>query len=122
MTEKHTHKLKRITHRNGEKVYFCVLNCTFKINVKLSLGKRNICWRCGVEFPMNEYSMRLAKPHCPKCHQYEGGVVTQEVLETAKDPIQALRDRLNSTAKVKPSGLPNVAVLDISDDKEDDLL
>ncbi len=65
----HTHKLKKINYKSGNSVFFCVLDCGFKISVPLSLGKKSICWRCGEEFIMNEYSLRLTKPHCSSCHK-----------------------------------------------------
>lgn len=67
MAAKHTHKLKRLTYSNGESIYFCVLDCNYKIKVQLALGKNTVCWRCGREFPINEYSIRLAKPTCTSC-------------------------------------------------------
>lgn len=67
--EKHTHKLKRLVHKSGNVVFFCVLDCSYKISSALALGKSCICWRCGEKFLMNEYSLRLAKPHCENCHK-----------------------------------------------------
>lgn len=72
-TEEHIHKLKRIKFKSGNAVYFCALDCNFKIQVPLSLGKKTICWRCGNPFTMNEYSIRLARPHCEKCHKSKDG-------------------------------------------------
>src|SRR5689334_188717 len=72
-SKNHTHKLKRHTYKTGNSVYFCVLdNCNFKIGTEFSLGKSNVCWRCGNDFAMNSYSIRLAKPHCPDCHKAKG--------------------------------------------------
>lgn len=66
----HTHKFKRYKYKTGASVFFCTLdNCNFKIGVEFSLGKSNICWRCGKTFEMNSYAIRLARPHCPECHQ-----------------------------------------------------
>lgn len=72
MTEKtkHIHKLKRLRYKSGNDIFFCALpDCTFKTNISLALGKRSICWRCGEPFIMNEYSLRLSKPHCDNCHK-----------------------------------------------------
>lgn len=67
--EKHTHKLKRLRYKSGNVIFFCTLpDCKFKSSVPLLLGKRNICWRCGEEFLMTDYALRLAKPHCDDCH------------------------------------------------------
>lgn len=66
----HIHKLKRLRYKSGNAIFFCVLpDCKFKASIPLSLGKRSTCWRCGNEFIMNDYSLRLAKPHCEACHQ-----------------------------------------------------
>ena len=66
---KHTHKLKRFKYKSGNTVYFCSLpDCNFKSTPALLIGKRSICNRCGEEFILNEYSIRLAKPHCLNCH------------------------------------------------------
>lgn len=68
--EKHTHKFKRLKYKSGNVIFFCSLpDCTFKTNIALALGKRSICWRCSQPFIMNEYSLRLAKPHCDSCHR-----------------------------------------------------
>lgn len=70
MPEKHVHKLKRHTYKTGNTVFFCAMpDCSYKTATALALGKRCICWRCGEPFIMNEYSVRLAKPHCEKCHK-----------------------------------------------------
>lgn len=70
--EKHIHKLKRIAFKSGNKIYFCTLpDCNYKLSTTLSLGKRALCWRCGNSFIMNEYSIRLAKPHCENCHKFK---------------------------------------------------
>lgn len=101
---KHTHKLKRITYKSGNTMYFCVLDCNFKISPALALGKKSICWRCGHEFIMSEYSLRLAKPHCEGCHKpknadviegddsslvdkYTYGPVTQETEPTLAERL-----------------------------------
>jgi hypothetical protein len=66
----HVHKLKRLKYKSGNIIFFCSLpDCTFKTNIALALGKRSLCWRCGKDFIMSEYSLRLAKPHCDACHK-----------------------------------------------------
>lgn len=108
--EKHTHKLKRIRFKTGNAVFFCALpDCHYKINQALALGKRNICWRCGDEFIMNEYSLRLAKPHCDSCHRPKGFIDKQPSLTVAtSEQLQmngiegaglSLADRLTSVIK-----------------------
>lgn len=73
MTDKtHVHRLKRHVHKSGHAIFFCTLpDCTYKINVALALGKRAICWRCGKEFLLDEYALRLVKPHCEDCHKHK---------------------------------------------------
>jgi hypothetical protein len=86
MIRKHTHKLKRKSYRNKEQIYFCVLDCDYKINVTLAEGKEVICWRCGKPFNITTYSCRLAKPHCSACHKFE--VTTPELhVDIADDSI-----------------------------------
>jgi len=105
--EKHSHKLKRHVYNTGNKVYFCVLpECSYKVDVALSLGKRIICWRCDSPFNQNEYSIRLAKPHCPECQKKKDKkheVSTNEVSKTiAHSEVHDLRSRL-SNAIPKPT-------------------
>src|SRR5438067_8789642 len=65
--EKHIHKFLRHSYKNGEQIYFCVLNCKFRCNVKLALGKVVLCNVCGNPFEMNQRSCRMAKPNCDTC-------------------------------------------------------
>src|ERR1035437_8869214 len=66
----HIHKFKRLIYKSGNSIFFCATpDCKQKISIPLALGKRSICWRCGEPFVMNEYSLRLAKPHCDACHK-----------------------------------------------------
>lgn len=72
--QKHVHQLKRHRYRSGREIYFCTLpDCTHKIDPAFAVGKRSICNRCGEEFLLSEYSVRLAKPHCDKCHKSKSG-------------------------------------------------
>ncbi len=113
---KHTHKLKRIKYNNNEEMYFCVLDCTFKVVVKEALGKKTICWRCGDEFLMNEYSIRRAKPCCNKCIDHKetlseseisfANIRTADVSKEGKinKPTSSLKERLgNLTSKTETS-------------------
>lgn len=90
-TEKHVHKFKRLRYKSGNEIFFCALpDCSVKINPALALGKRSICWRCGESFIMNEYSLRLAKPHCEGCHK------SKKILGELTEPL-SLADRLQQT-------------------------
>lgn len=100
---KHIHKLKRHNYKSGSAVFFCALDCTFKCNIPLALGKKTICWRCEQPFDMNEYSLRLAKPHCPDCHKPKKADTTSEESPTSEilpgvlgSPL-SLAERLNRT-------------------------
>ncbi len=74
MIEKHVHRLRRLKYKTGNAIFFCTLpDCSYKINTNLALGKRSICNRCGQEFLMDEYNLRLAKPHCLACHVSKDG-------------------------------------------------
>lgn len=104
-TQDHIHKLKRIKFKTGNSVYFCALDCNFKIAVPLSLGKRSLCWRCGEPFNMNEYSIRLARPHCEKCHKSKDSVEQQEDYK--------LTDEHGDEAKFKGVGVqPQMSLAD----------
>jgi len=79
--EKHVHKLKKIRFKSGNTFFFCTLpDCSFKVNPALALGKRCLCWRCGQDFILDEYSIRLVKPHCRSCHKPKNEV-TQVKIE-----------------------------------------
>jgi hypothetical protein len=101
----HIHKLKRLKYKSGNITFFCALpDCNFKINPALALGKRSLCWRCGKDFIMNEYALRLAKPHCQECHKPKKEVVDIEDRtfdsETKLGPSElSLSERLSQTIK-----------------------
>lgn len=100
-TLQHPHKLRRHRYEStGNAIYFCILpDCNFKTEVKLTLGKRSICWRCGREFIMNENSIRLAKPHCNACTKKKTEELpVDEVLQpVAEATTDSLKDRLSKT-------------------------
>lgn len=102
----HIHKLRRHKYPNGTKVYFCTLDCNYKIEAALALGKRVLCNICGDEFIMNEYSIKLAKPHCTQCGKMkiqdaEGknrfvskGRPQAALADLASNSVQSLKERL----------------------------
>ncbi len=73
------------------------------MNPKLALGKKSICWRCGEEFILNEYSLRLVKPHCSKCHKPKGNdIPLNDLVSPSSNSIidnipLSLADRLSNT-------------------------
>jgi hypothetical protein len=86
--EKHIHKLRRHTYKSGNATYFCAMpDCSFKISPPLAIGKRSICWRCERSFILNEYSVRLAKPHCEECHKPKGQVIQILDLDSISDHV-----------------------------------
>jgi hypothetical protein len=92
--EKHIHKLKRVTYKSGNSIFFCTLpDCPYKSKTELVLGKRSICWRCNEPFIMNDYSLRLAKPHCENCHKPKN-------IDDIKDPIKD--DVIDNDMKLEP--------------------
>lgn len=98
----HAHKFKRIKYKSGNTIYFCILpDCNVKLATALSLGKKAICWRCDEEFIMNEYSIRLAKPHCIKCHKVKDidNSIKIDMNEVAPAEGLSLSERLQQTIK-----------------------
>lgn len=88
----HIHKFKRLRYKSGNIIFFCALpDCSQKINIALALGKRSLCWRCGNEFLITEYSLRLAKPHCESCHK------PKKVADIPTFDSLSLSDRLSQT-------------------------
>jgi len=110
----HVHKLRRHAYKNGTKVYFCCLpDCNYKVDVGLAIGKRSLCNICGSEFLMNEYSIKLSKPHCSSCGKIrvkdDNGKVKfvnkgrLEVIagELASSPVTSLRERLGAVVTME---------------------
>jgi len=110
--QKHPHKLKRYTYKSGNTVYFCTLpDCHFKIETALILGKTIICNLCGNEFTANEYTVKLARPHCDKCSKQKVKGVdgknhfirkTHNTIlpEIAQESSEDLRNRLSFVTTV----------------------
>lgn len=104
--EAHVHKLKRHTFRGGRQVYFCVLDCNFQIDAAFALGKQSICHICEKEFTMNEYSVKLARPHCKNCgkmrvKESDGSSrfvnkarASEAIAEMNEGRVDSLRERL----------------------------
>jgi late competence protein required for DNA uptake (superfamily II DNA/RNA helicase) len=138
-TQNHVHKYRRFVYkRTGHVVFFCVLpDCTYKTSAKFTLGKRNICNRCGEEFLMNEVSIRLEKPHCNECTKHKRTskaknsakveqfpTAAQILSEVGKDVTADLRSRLSSIVKDSASHERLDTANDEADssDSQDDLL
>jgi molybdenum cofactor biosynthesis enzyme MoaA len=108
----HVHKLRRHRYSNGTKVYFCTLDCNYKIEAALALGKKSICNTCHDEFIMNEYSCKLAKPHCTRCGKMKVTVDGEvkfinklrpnaALAEIAKGSTNSLRERLGKVVMME---------------------
>ena len=85
---KHTHKYKRVRMTKKWIVFKCALpNCPHFVTGKLVIGRKCICWRCGMEFIMTEFTMGLAKPHCKECTGIREHSVDafKELLELEKE-------------------------------------
>lgn len=108
----HIHRLKKHKYSTGSTIFFCILpDCHYKIDSALALGKKSICNICGNEFIMNEYSLKLVKPHCNECgkvrvkdgngkHKYIKKVTNQVLTSIAFDSNRELRERLETIAPV----------------------
>lgn len=118
--EKHTHKLRRHKFKTGNTVYFCMLpDCNFKIAQPFALGKRSICHRCGEPFVMNEYSVRLAKPHCEDCHQTKAEITNETAIQMAND-LPSVLNAIPDTIDDLKSRL-RFTTSKIEDDEDEDL-
>jgi hypothetical protein len=104
---KHVHRLKKHKYPSGTSVFFCTLpDCTFKVEVPFSIGKTTACNICGEAFLMNDYSIKLNKPHCPNCgrrevkdpngkkHYIRQVNKIQVLASIANDETVSLKDRL----------------------------
>lgn len=92
-SKEHIHKFKRHTYPNGTKVYFCTMDCTFKIEAAFALGKVCLCNICDEPFKMNEYSVKLAKPHCNSCGKIKVQDADGKTKFISKNrPAQAIAD------------------------------
>jgi ribosomal protein S27AE len=103
---KHVHKLQRYKYSTGNIIYRCVLpDCNFKSVPALVLGKRSLCNRCGEEFILSEYSIRLAKPHCSNCHKPKNQYDLQDLVKdtvSVDNPPESLSERLSRAIHSKP--------------------
>lgn len=121
-TKKHIHKLKRHRFGSGNTIYFCTLpDCSYKIKQPLALGKESICNRCGNAFIMNEYSIRLAKPHCTDCHKSKDSIIFNNgstiAVEADKEDILSGELTIFDKMKKASSGVVTHAPLESDEDE-----
>lgn len=114
----HIHRLKRTTYSSGTKVYFCTNDCSYKIEVAFALGKVVECPSCYQPFQMNEYSIKLAKPHCNNC-----GKIQKKDPETGKRKfvakgrqLEALKDLAASNTNSLKDRLSKIVVMEKDED------
>lgn len=105
--QNHVHRLKKHRYPTGNAIFFCTLpDCHYKIEAPLALGKNTLCNICGSEFIINEYTLKLIKPHCLDCgkvkitdadgkNRYVKKVTNKVLASIATDTSQDLRSRLN---------------------------
>lgn len=110
----HNHRLKRTTYASGTKVYFCTNDCSYKIEVAFALGKVVECPICSEPFAMNEYSIKLAKPHCNNCGKMQvkdetgkrkfipKGRKVEAFADLAKTSVDSLKQRLSGQVVTMP--------------------
>lgn len=111
--KEHVHKLKRHKYPGGTAIFFCILDCNFKIDAPFALGKQSICHLCGNEFTMTEASIRLTRPHCQNCGKFkvvdENGNAKfiqksrqpQAIADMGKQAVGSLKDRLGKVVAVQ---------------------
>lgn len=118
-SEEHVHKFKRHTFRGGRQVYFCVLDCNYQVDAAFALGKQSICHICGNEFTMNEYSVKLARPHCKNCGKMRVKEVdgtsrfvnkaraSEAIAEMNENRVESLRDRMSKVIVMDKEEIPD---------------
>lgn len=113
----HIHRLKRTTYSNGTKVYFCLNDCSYKIEVVFALGKIVECNICGQDFKMNEYSIKLAKPHCNDCGKMQYKDETgKRKFKPKNQPIEAMSDIADTSISSLRDRLGKVVMMEKEED------
>ena len=107
----HKHKLKKHKYQNGTAIFFCILSdCHYKVEAALSIGKEVLCNQCNEPFIMNEYTIKLKRPHCVNCGKIAIKTSNGETIyvnkrgskilsEVAANDVNSLRDRLDNLVK-----------------------
>ncbi len=106
--QKHVHKLQKYKYKTGNSVFFCTLNCSYKIEVALSIGKLTLCHICNNQFIMTEAHIKLKRPHCINCGKVKvidsqtgkSHYITKQNSKISSsvvtEELDDLRDRLNN--------------------------
>lgn len=110
---KHIHRLKKHKYvKTGIAVFFCTLDCNYKVEAPFALGKESLCNICNEPFIMNEYTLKLVRPHCNNCGRkqvkdadgkkhYVTRVNTQILSTIASDEVDSLKSRLDRITEVE---------------------
>jgi hypothetical protein len=69
--KEHIHKFCKHKYDTGVEIYFCTLNCNYKIEVPFALGKEVLCNICTEPFTMTKKDLKLKEPHCLNCGRKE---------------------------------------------------
>lgn len=112
----HVHKFKRHKYKTGNAVYFCVLDCHFKIEVPLALGTKTLCNLCNEEFSMNEYTIKLARPHCEKCSKIKVSSPDGKKHFIRRDSLPVMASLANESVVDLRSHLDNTVTPTMDDD------
>lgn len=114
----HIHRLKRTTYSNGTKVYFCTNDCSYKLEVPFALGKIVECNLCEQPFKMNEYSIKLAKPHCNDCGKIQGKdpVTGKRTFKSKNQPIEAMSEIADTSVSSLKDRLGKVVMMEKEED------
>lgn len=109
--KEHIHKLTKHKYDTGVEVYFCTLNCPFKIEVPFALGKVTICNICGEPFSLSKRDLRLKEPHCHNCgrkevkdgdgkKRYVRKIASRVLTSIAIDTTNSLSERLQAATRI----------------------
>jgi hypothetical protein len=83
----HIHKYMRFKFPKGRTAFKCA-SCPHYVFPNMIVGRSSICWRCGMEFIMDERASKLKKPHCD-CRKRQ----LDKVLELVKEDLTIPAER-----------------------------
>jgi Zn finger protein HypA/HybF involved in hydrogenase expression len=66
-------------------------DCHFKIEAALALGKLSLCQHCDEPFIMNEYTIKLKRPHCMNCGKKQITTADGRKVFVNKRSVQVLQ-------------------------------
>jgi hypothetical protein len=122
---KHVHKLKKHSYKTGMTIFFCTLDCSYKIEAALAVGNKALCNICEEPFTLTELSVRLKRPHCLNCgrkvikdengkRKYVDKNSSDQVTASVRiDDLGDLRSRLDSVNKTVIKSNPFESKLEV---------